>query len=198
LIIVENWILSHCGPYFLNLNIPTIKKSINSDEIDRILDISSSIYNQKFHLLTSSDFMSTASHYANFGLYRESVLYSQMAIESFIRSLFLQFLLLESISIEKAEEQLVEIPFITIVKKELHIRLGGNWDINNYNIPPGCWYNSCYKIRNRIIHSGHRPSIDEAKSSFISASQFIDYIIEQLFNNKRKYPTIIKYFNRKS
>lgn len=57
--------------------------------------------------------------------------------------------------------------------------LGGVWDGKQTSRPFGRWIESCVKLRNRIVHSGHFADLAEASEAFAASSALREYVVDR-------------------
>ena len=129
------------------------------------------------------------------GQYKEAVIFIQTSIEIFLSNLLIEFLKHEGEKDEESKNKVSELPFLSIIKKEMAIRLGGSWDITKIGSELNIWYEKTYRIRNKIIHSGYQPTFDEVNEAMHSAGNFQKFILTQLKKRKSVYPNIVRYFS---
>lgn len=190
------WKTKFGGPFYLNCNIPKPKGEMDMNEFDKIWTIAYNLLEKLQPFNLSEELLTSAHNYASNGLLRESILFSQMSIESFIRTLYHQILLLEGKQEEEITNVLQDEPFMGIVKKELSKRIGGVWDVTSTGTYVYYWHEKTYKIRHRIIHAGYKPNLKEAKEAFDAVEKLKFYIYSLLFNKGKKYQDITKYLNK--
>lgn len=82
-----------------------------------------------------------------------------------------------------------EVPFSSLLKKELPALLGGRW--SGPQVIPVEYEEKLYKLRNRIVHAGYTPSYAEVNPAFNSAHSFKDFIEDRLKGQWRKYPKTV-------
>ncbi len=190
-----SWKVEFVGPFYLNYNHPTPVEAMKTEELDEILITTGSILGDLHPFNLSEELLASSHHYIANGLYRESILYSQMSFESFIRTLYHRFLLIEG----KSEQDILQImddtPFLSIIKKEISSRIGGSWDITKASTPVNIWYEKAYQIRNRIIHAGYKPKLKDAENALYAVEDMKIFIFKLLFAKKKIYKDIAQYFN---
>ncbi|GGY11467.1 hypothetical protein GCM10010510_66630 [Streptomyces anandii JCM 4720] len=79
-----------------------------------------------------------------------------------------------------------EIPFESLIKRELPGLLGGRW--SGLDSVPGEYEVKLYKLRNRIVHAGYAPSYLEVNPAFDVRDRFTEFIEHRLKERWRKYP----------
>ena len=65
------------------------------------------------------------------------------------------------------------------LRSELGNYLMGNWD-PNANTPSGIWQRDGARVRNRVVHSGHRPSRAEAEATMAAATGLERFICDRV------------------
>lgn len=129
-----------------------------------------------------------ASQHLRYGRWAESVIYSQVSVETMLRALIGS--LIDEETADKKEDEEDE-PFQSLkalVRGEFHHRLGGDWNLDNQNGPVGRWWQQTYMLRNRIAHTGHIPSAEAAKRALEAAEEFRHWLAERVGKKARKYP----------
>jgi hypothetical protein len=61
--------------------------------------------------------------------------------------------------------------------------VGISIDLNRSNDAVGRWYNGAYRLRNRIVHEGYRPSVNEASDALREARDFVATVGRGLYEN---------------
>jgi len=70
-------------------------------------------------------------------------------------------------------------------------RLGGNWDTYSWTAPLGSWYRELYQCRNRVVHTGHLPSMHEAMAAVEARDAAEEYIVSRLADGRNRYPRTV-------
>lgn len=91
----------------------------------------------------------------------------------------------EKLGINEIEAKLEDISFMRRIKVEMQKVLGGNWDITKSGKPLHEWYENSYLLRNKIVHGGYMPEMNEVFKSMNASYDFINYVIDLM--NKSKY-----------
>jgi len=128
---------------------------------------------------------SRTKYFITSGHYSEAVIFMQMTVESFIRTIYKLCLSNGGKSEDEIIQILEEIAFIQIIKEKMPKLLGGNWSLND-NKEVALWYKFVYKNRNRIIHGDFNPKEEECFDLFSMAYNFIAFLQERIYKNKRK------------
>jgi len=130
-----------------------------------------------------------SKYFFNNGNFSESIIYMQMAIESFIRTIFKIHLQENGLSDNEINETLDDMSFIRIVKEKMPSILGGNWSISGKKEIAN-WYKLVYENRNRIIHGTFSPQYFECPQILVSTVDAINYIGNRIKKTKKKNSTI--------
>ena len=91
----------------------------------------------------------------------------------------------EDLEIDVITKKIDDVPFKKKITVELPKILGGTWDITKKGKPLNEWYESSYLLRNRIVHGGYMPKMEEVYNSQRCCYNFINYVIDLM--NKSKY-----------
>ncbi|WP_337814572.1 hypothetical protein [Intestinibacter sp.] len=185
---------SESGLFLLNHNVEIEEELITLQEIPEILSLYKNVIENKVNLfITSEEIMMRTLRYRDDGFNKECIILAQLSVESFIRTLYREFLLNEGNDEITIEKEMNDVPFMSIVKKEMSKRIGGKWNIKGYG-DVGNWYRDTYLKRNRVIHGGFEPSLEEGELAVQRAIQIRSYIINLLKNKSKQYPDIVRYF----
>lgn len=190
----ERWDDFRSGLFLMHWNVPYKKEKLSNDERDEILRYVSIIDGEKNPFILSEEIMLDAHRYYKSGFYKEAIIYCQSSIETFLSTLFSKMLMLEGKEDEEVQDILESTPFIGMVKREFHSRLGGNWNPQNTASVIGRWYKDLYSLRNRVVHSGYKPDYEKASKALQLAIEFRRKVIELVYLNEKKYPELVQYF----
>ncbi|MFI9406879.1 hypothetical protein [Nocardia sp. NPDC052316] len=72
------------------------------------------------------------------------------------------------------------------LRSEYSPRLGGSWNLQNG--PLGDWFEKVATLRNRVVHGGYRPSVQEARNASDSVDALTEFISDRLCEKFRNYP----------
>ncbi|WP_343003302.1 hypothetical protein [Clostridium sp. 2218st1_F5_2218SCRN_220325] len=181
------------GIFMLNHNIEVYDEIISLEKTKEILQFyHNAVFTGENPFVTSEELMLGATRQRKLGFSKESIMLAQSSVESFLRTLYKEFLIIEENNEREIEDKIDNTPFISIVKKEMHSRLGGNWNINAYG-DVGNWYRDTYELRNKVSHGGYTPSLEEARLAVQRAKQLRIYVLGLLKNKGDKYSHIVKY-----
>jgi hypothetical protein len=181
------------GQFMLNHNLDVEKVIISPEQHYKVLWYANVIINNLNPFILSEELMITSRRFEAYGSYRESIIAAQSSIETFISNLYIQFLLVEGLDEEISYQKLEETPFISIIKKEIHSRIGGKWNVVDELSEVGEWFKYTYKIRNRIVHRGYYPTFTEVNYAFSYAYELRVYILS-LLEKSDKYKALLQYF----
>jgi hypothetical protein len=119
----------------------------------------------------------------------DSVISFQIAAETLLYETWRILMVDEGASqADLSAKMLEELPFKTLLVRELHSKLGGSWDTTLHGTAVGDYWTKLYLKRNRILHAGYQPhdgDAEEAESVFSSLEAFLE---ERLRANLRSYP----------
>ncbi len=166
--------------FLTHLNMPHKKEELDSKTVANFLRIYS-IYDKNLNpFILAELYFLTATRKLREGFYDEAIVSVQTNIEMIIRIIFREFLLASGESENSVEKTLECASFMSIVKREMSKIIGGVWDVNRTNSPLRDWYYSTYKVRNRIVHAGYCPTLQDARMAVESAGKFREYIFDLL------------------
>lgn len=99
-----------------------------------------------------------------YGNYRNAVLNAATASEVFLDTLLIHLAWEDKSAPDQTAKLFQKHDSISKRVKALYSsRLkGGNWDLDG-NAPIAVWYRDCMGLRNRIVHSGYAPSLNETR-----------------------------------
>ncbi|TQI71200.1 hypothetical protein JM79_2127 [Gramella sp. Hel_I_59] len=148
---VKNWILSN--PNNININ----KETLSKRQLGNLVRFHDYLVTNDYIFYIPEKYILNAHFKLKSGLFSESIIFSQIAIEVKIKKLYRYFLEKGQIAIGEIDDLIEKTAFKTLIKTEIPTRLGGNWDLTLEYSEVTNWYNRTYKIRNRIVHSGFEP-----------------------------------------
>jgi len=119
----------------------------------------------------------------------DAVVSFQTAAESMVYDLWGLLLVDEGrSSMEIQGRRAAEVPYKSVLSRELAQRLGGRWDLTAQTTPLGRYWSAVYAVRNRIVHAGYLPHDGDAEAAEQAFAGF-DRFLEDRLNAKRKtYP----------
>ncbi|MFC0316242.1 hypothetical protein ACFQNE_17060 [Gordonia phosphorivorans] len=119
------------------------------------------------------------------GSFRDAVIHLGIACEVLFDGLLGMLMWEEGVSIDDAAE-VFSSTIVTRIKNEFHTRLGGTWRLDRGEL--GDWSRKVADVRNRVVHSGYRPSVAEAIEAEAAADALRDFAAGRLSALGRKYP----------
>lgn len=191
---VKKW-KEQSGILLLHIIMQYNEKMLNDDELNELVRHICLINTNNNPFLNVPDYLISAKRYMNNGFYEDSVININIAVESFLRTIYKYFLKLENNDINENDinEKLENIPFLRIVKTEMSIRLGGQWNVDKENEPIGKWYKYVYELRNKVIHGTKKLNYNELDNAWNYANGFIIYVKNLIKLKKNKYPELYSY-----
>ncbi len=190
---IESW-ESSSFLFVLHMNLPIEKELVSKAEMYEITSFYSVITSNSNPFVIGEQLTYMAKKSFRQGYYMESINYVQTSVETLIRTLFEELLIVEGKSDFEINKQLEDTAFMHIIKRHLSHKLGGNWDVNKRNTPIGEWYENTYQIRNKAIHKGYIPTFQEADEALNCALDFKKFIVERIKKNTKKFRKLNEYF----
>lgn len=189
---IETW--ETLGQLFtLHPYMPYNQDVLPRDEIPELLRLARLSVNGENPFIYGIKQTLAARRYYSTGFYQESVIYAQISVESFIRTLFKELLITEGKTDIEIQTKLEDTSFMNMIKKELPQRIGGNWNVTSTG-DVAKWHEHTYKVRNRVVHTGYIPTFTEADNAVFHAVEFKTWVIKQLRKKKKQYPRLNEYF----
>jgi hypothetical protein len=107
----------------------------------------------------------------------DAIVSFQVAAETLLYELWA--LLLRDTGMAEAEidERRTQMPFASLIKRELAQHLGGSWDLTDLGRPVGHYWANLYLLRNKITHGGYLPhdgDAESAESAYFGLDEFLD------------------------
>lgn len=93
----------------------------------------------------------------------------------------------EKNTLEEIIKKIDDISFKKRLNSELPKFLGGNWDVTNTDKIVGKWYTNSYDLRNKMVHGGYIPELNEVYDSMNCNYEFINYVINLMNKSKFDY-----------
>lgn len=120
------------------------------------------------------------------GGYRAAVLFTATACEVLLDELLAHMLWQEGARPEEAAP--VFGPYLaTRVKTQYHRRLGGTWAVDAPG-PVRDWSVDVAALRNRVVHAGHEPTIEQARAAAEATEALQDHLGDLLATRTAAYP----------
>ncbi len=123
----------------------------------------------------------------------DSIVSFQIAAETLAYELWALLLLDEGLTQSEVQARRDEdVPFASLLKRELASRLGGAWDVTQTSTDVGCYWHSLYLLRNRVIHAGYLPHGGDAEQAERAFVRFDRFLNDRLQATKKKYPGALR------
>jgi hypothetical protein len=185
------------GLFLFHKNAPYKKKEITLKETQKVIWYAN-VINQGWNpFIFPEEIMLNAKRNFSQGLYKEAIIYSQTAFETFLRTLLTEFYKEEGKTSEELNQVYEDYGFMGVLKREFHPRIGGNWNVKDESTDLGIWNRDCYTIRNRIIHSGFIPNHEQVSLSIGATDNMISVILDRTNLKKRTYPKVFEYIKKR-
>jgi hypothetical protein len=190
----EEWNISGDFLFMLHTYVPSERTLLTSDQLDRLGFYAVVQSNQLNPFTPSEELYLGARRYATRGFYRESVIETQTAVETFLTTLFIHLLVSDGTSKNDAATERENTAYLSMVKGGFAPRIGGTWDINRDTSVVGKYYKNTYLLRNRVAHGGYMPRLAEVWDAINSAQDLMEYAVSLLRRKKKRYPDLQQYF----
>jgi len=119
----------------------------------------------------------------------DSVISFQIAAETLLYATWRMLMVDEGLTADEiATETARDLPFKSLLVRELHGKLGGTWDVTRPSSPVGAYWANLYERRNQILHAGYQPhdgDSEEAEKAFLELEKFVE---ERLWHNHKEFP----------
>lgn len=192
---VDPWAEKKKGLFILHYNVGERSVTpITQQELEETVRYVSIIDRNINPFIWGEKYIHNAKRCLNKGEYNEAIISIQTSIEIFVTQMLQSLWLSDGLSMNEIEGKLEEIPFMSMIKKELHGLLGGNWNKDDDRTEVGQWYKHTYLVRNRIIHGGNQASVDDARVAIKNGLSFQKFVVDRLIVNKNKYSSVANYF----
>ena len=118
----------------------------------------------------------------------DGVVSLQTAVESMVYDLLRSCLVDEGKSSSEISTAVgTDRAFKSLLTKEFHWRLKGNWDLIGSE-PVARYWTKLYELRNRVVHAGYTPGIDEADEALKAYFELREFTNVRLFACCARYP----------
>jgi hypothetical protein len=107
----------------------------------------------------------------------DAIVSFQVAAETLLYELWALLLHDEGIAEAEIDSRRAQLPFASLIKRELAQFLGGSWDVTDTARPVGHYWTNLYLLRNRITHGGYQPhdgDAEAAERAFFGLHEFLD------------------------
>lgn len=180
--------------FMLHFDTPYNPEPLDIEELGKIYGFLSAVRDRENPFVLQEELYLTAERYIKEGFYREACIFAQMMAEELLNTLYIELLIHEGKTETEAYKMREGLPFISMVRKGFHQRIGGQWNPDDLNTKCGTWYCQTYLMRNRVSHGGYFPSLQEARRAIEAAKDFRLYVVSLLHKKKKIYPNIARYF----
>ncbi|WP_186626559.1 hypothetical protein [Rhodococcus sp. BP22] len=119
------------------------------------------------------------------GSYRDAIIHLGIACEVLFDGLLGMLMWEEGTPVERAAE-VFSAPITTRIKNQFHPRLKGTWKLDRGEL--GAWSVEVAGVRNRVVHAGYLPTMQEALAAEAAADQLRDFVARKLANAGSQYP----------
>lgn len=123
----------------------------------------------------------------NFGDYANCVVQCQVAIEVLFDTLLQLMLWEENVLPEEAASGAYRDRLHKRIRTQFPHRLGGNWNTKGGGVV-GRWGQKLAPLRNRIVHTGYRPTRDEALEGMAIMAELDEFFRDRLVAKRTSYP----------
>lgn len=120
------------------------------------------------------------------GDYRSAVMFTATACEVLFDDLLAHMLWEEGERPEDAATLFNGVLSVR-VKKAFHARLRGTWSLDQAG-PIAEWFGKVARLRNRVVHGGYEPSLDESREAIEAAEALQDHLGDLVANQTASYP----------
>ncbi len=120
------------------------------------------------------------------GAYRAAVLFNATACEVLFDELLAHMLWEERSRPEEAAD-IFDSWLTSRVKTKYHQRLGGRWAIDQPG-PIAAWSQTVAALRNRVVHGGYEPTLEETRDAFEASGALETYLCDLVANKVSAYP----------
>jgi hypothetical protein len=191
---VDNWNQQHVVVFRLHNDVAYERPMLNEAQLNKISRFAHILQNNLNPFILSEEILTSARRHFKEGFYRETVIYAQTSVETFLSALYISILQQEGSTLTEAETARENTPFMSMIKKEFHPRIGGSWNVDNKRTKIGKWHDSTYLLRNQIAHGGYMPSFEKTQAALDAAMELRSYVLSLIRAKKKKYPTLQAYF----
>lgn len=185
------------GLLLLHMSMPYNEVALDGKQIDELIRHCEIVINNLNPFANVVDYMVSAKRFMNHGFYEDSVINTNIAVESYIRNMYKYFLTLENPDFddEKINNLLEEKPFKSIITKEMHKRLGGTWDVTKEGSVIKNWYDETYLLRNKIIHGTRKINREQVEVAWNRANELFEYIKKLVIVKKKQFPELYNFLS---
>jgi hypothetical protein len=172
--------------FLLHMNVTARDDDLDDEDLD-VLSAAMSHQTSNGPFASYLDFVREADvALVRDGAHRAAVLFTATACEVLLDDLLAHMLWQERARPEEAAV-LFDSWLTARVKQQYHPRLGGNWSVDNPG-PVRDWSIGVAAIRNRVVHGGYEPSLDEARAARDAGAALNTYVCDLVAEKTREYP----------
>lgn len=184
------------GLFLFHGNASYKKEELSLEETHKVIWYANVINQEWNPFILPEELMLNAKRNFNEGLNKEAIIYSQIAFETFLRTLLTEFYKEEGKTMEEVDQTYDTYGFMGVLKREFHPRIWGHWDMTDESTDIGVWYRDCYTLRNRVIHSGLIPTHEQVDLAIGSSDHMISTILDRTNLKKKTYPKVFEYIKK--
>jgi hypothetical protein len=119
----------------------------------------------------------------------DAVVSFQIAAETLAYELWVLLLADEGLAATEIQERRdADVPYKSLLTRELAQRLGGQWDLSSERAPVGRYWSRLYRLRNRIVHAGYLPHDGDAEQAEEAFIGFDDFLNSRLRTKAANFP----------
>ncbi|MGA8744852.1 MAG: hypothetical protein WB507_03195 [Solirubrobacterales bacterium] len=142
--------------------------------------------------LTTSLWRARAQRALRRGDPADAIISYQVTAESLLFDTYRMLLVDGGISAGDLDSKLnSELPFKTLLIREMPPLLGGSWDVTRTGSPIGNYWHKLYLVRNRIVHAGLEPHGGHAQDAEAGYRALRDHLEDRLRANQTRYPRTV-------
>ena len=186
-----NWMDFRTGLFLLHAEVPYTAPELSAEITERIAHLAWAIGKDVNPFLLSEQLALSGRRNRAFGNYREAVVEMQTSVETFLSVLLTELLRKDGWDEAAIDAHYASSGFVTRLRRDFHSRLGGRWSTDDLRTPIGEWYERTYLMRNRIIHGGYCPTLEETNEALAAALDFRVYVVGLLSDKKQEYRALL-------
>lgn len=186
-----NWMDFQVGLFLLHAEVPYEAPELSEETTERIAHLAWAIGKDVNPFLLSEQLALSGRRNLAYGNYREAVIEMQTSVETFLSVLLTELLRKDGWDKSAIDAHFASTGFATRLRRDFHSRLGGKWSTVEIGTPIGEWYERTYLMRNRIIHGGYRPTLDEANEALAAALDLRVYVVGLLSERRQEYQALL-------
>jgi hypothetical protein len=121
------------------------------------------------------------------GRFGDCIVDAETAVETLLDALLSVLLWEDSVDPEEAAREAFSMPFARRVRTQFPPRLGGDWRTRGGRVLTR-WYEDLARVRHRVVHSGYRPSREEAAAGMDAAAEVESFVRGRVLDRRDDYP----------